>query len=102
MSICEILALKLREIKEERGLSVVEFSEQLDISRSALQAILTCKGNPRTDTIEHIARKLGINPVYLLTLPSDPQPEHRLVEQITEGIVQKLKELVREDHERQD
>ena len=99
MSMCENLARKLRKIKEERGLSVVEFSEELEISRSALQSILTCKGNPRTDTIEHIAQKLNINPVLLLMSPSDFEPENRIIEMVTEGVLEKLKELVREEHE---
>lgn len=99
MSICEILARKLRQIKEERGLSVVAFSEELDISRSALQTILSGKGNPRTDTIEHIAKKLNISPIVLLAPPSDLEPKDRLAEQIAESVLTKLKELMGEEHE---
>ena len=41
---------KIEEIRKERGLSITEFSDELNISRSALQAILLCKANPRMDT----------------------------------------------------
>ena len=99
MTMCENLARKLRKIKEERGLSVAEFSEELGISRSALQSILTGKGNPRTDTIEHIAKKLNTSPVLLLMSSCDMEPENRLIEQITESVLEKLKELVREEYE---
>ena len=36
-----------------------------------MQSILNGTANPRTDTIEHIAEKLCINPISLLTPPSD-------------------------------
>ena len=99
MSICEILALKLREIKEERGLSVVEFSEQLDISRSALQAILTCKGNPRTDTIEHIASRLGVSPISLLSSQEEMKHSLQHFQKITDQMIETIKSILPEEDE---
>lgn len=53
-------------IKSERQKSMTEFSEELEISRSALQKYLSGAGNPNLTTIEHIAQKLNISPYFLL------------------------------------
>ena len=45
------LAHRLREIRQQKGLSITEFSEELEIARSSLQSLLSVDGNPRTDTI---------------------------------------------------
>lgn len=61
------LAHRLREIRQQKGLSITEFSEELEIARSSLQSLLSGDGNPRTDTIEHIANRLGVDPISLLS-----------------------------------
>ena len=45
---------------------MTEFSEELEISRSALQEYLSGSGNPNLTTIEHIAQKLNVSPCFLL------------------------------------
>lgn len=70
MAICETLGDHLNRIRKARGLSITEFSEELGIARSSLQAILSGTGNPRCDTIEHIAGHLNVDYRMLL---SDPQ-----------------------------
>ena len=45
---------------------MTEFSEELEISRSALQEYLSGSGNPNLTTIEHIAKKLSVSPYFLL------------------------------------
>lgn len=49
--------------------TLTEFAEELCISRSSLQDILRGKCNPRIDTIEQIARQLGMDPLTLLSHP---------------------------------
>ena len=71
MAICEALGDHLNRIRKDRGLSITEFSEELGIARSSLQAILNGTGNPRSDTIEHIAANLNIDYRTLLTEPAD-------------------------------
>ena len=56
----------LNIIKSERQKSMTEFSEELEISRSALQEYLSGVGNPNLTTIEHIAQKLNVSPYFLL------------------------------------
>ncbi len=66
MDLNKNLAVALNIIKSEHKKSMAEFSEELEISRSALQEYLSGLGNPNLTTIEHIAQKLGINPCFLL------------------------------------
>lgn len=49
--------------------TLTEFAEELCISRSSLQDILRGKCNPRIDTVEQIARQLGMDPLTLLSCP---------------------------------
>ena len=66
MDLNKNLSTILNIIKSERQKSMTEFSEELEISRSALQEYLSGAGNPNLTTIEHIAQKLGISPCFLL------------------------------------
>ena len=66
MDLNKNFATILNIIKSERQKSITEFSEELEISRSALQEYLSGAGNPNLTTIEHIAQKLGISPCFLL------------------------------------
>lgn len=47
--------------------SITAFSKELQISRSLLQEILNGTANPRMDTVEHIANRLQVDPIHLLT-----------------------------------
>lgn len=66
MNLNKNLAAVLNIIKSEHQKSMTEFSEELEISRSALQEYLAGSGNPNLTTIEHIAQKLNVNPYFLL------------------------------------
>ena len=99
MAMCKNLACKLKEIKAERGVSVTEFSEQLEISRSSLQSLLSCKGNPRIDTVEHIAQKLQIDPIVLLKSHTAAQEHTYRHHETTEYLLEKIIEILGEEHE---
>jgi len=63
----ENLSERLNEIRKEKNRSVVEFAEELGISRSSLQSLLSGRGNPRIDTIEYIAQQLDVDALELLS-----------------------------------
>lgn len=56
---------------EERQLSLTEFSKELGIGKSSLQAYLNGQQNMRSDTIELIAEKLEITPAELVSYPAE-------------------------------
>ena len=72
VEIQENMAAVIHALKEKRGQSLTELSEELEISRSALQEYLAGNGNPTLATVEHLAERLGIPSVALVsgTLPS--------------------------------
>lgn len=67
MSIQEGLRNSLLIYKKLYSLSISEFAKLLGISRSALQAYLSGRANPRADTIDQIAHRLGIAPAVLVS-----------------------------------
>lgn len=73
MGMLENMAEMIRRMKEYSGKSVGEFSEDLDISPSTLQEYLSGKGNPTISMIEHLAKKLGVNPLALVSGNIEPE-----------------------------
>ena len=67
MGIQKNMALIIRAYKERKRLSTADLSDQLEVSRSTLQDYLNETGNPRADTIDHIAEKLNLDPAVLVT-----------------------------------
>jgi len=90
MHICEILGENLNRIRKEKGLSITEFSEVLNMSRSALQCILNGSGNPRCDTIDHIARQLHMDVTHLVSAPD--ASVLRLTDQERRDLLQMLRD----------
>lgn len=68
------IAAAIRAAMEERQLSLTEFSKELGIGKSSLQAYLNGQQNMRSDTIELIAEKLEITPAELVSYPAEQQP----------------------------
>ena len=102
MTICECLAKQLTIIREECGMTVTDFSCLLGISRSSLQSILSCKANPRSDTIEQIAHNLQIDPIVLLTPPSETGQPIVITEETMKQLLEFMRKMWRENHERDD
>lgn len=67
MSLQKNLSNNMKDIRYNHGYSLTEFSTELAISRSSLQRILDGTSNPRMDTVEHIAKKLNMDPLSLLS-----------------------------------
>ena len=85
MDIQKNIAAAMRAAMEESQLSLTEFSKELGIGKSSLQAYLNCQQNMRSDTIELIAERMGITPAELVSGISSadkPQPLHPLLEPI--------------------
>lgn len=72
MGIQHNMATVIRMIMQQRQKTLSEFSEELEISRSALQSYLREEGNPSIATVEHLARKLEIDPAVLITGVFEP------------------------------
>ena len=72
MTIQQNVAEMMRMCKEQRHLSTAEFSSELEISRSTLQEYLNGTGNPSMVMLDHIAGKLDIDPVVLVSGMFEP------------------------------
>lgn len=79
MPVNKNLARILRCVKSERNLSYTQFAKELEITKSALVKYMSETGNPRTDTLEHLAAKLN---VPLTEIISDPLPGKEQTETI--------------------
>lgn len=75
MSIQENMADMLRAKRKLSGQSIVEWAEELQISQSTLQEYMRGNGNPTVKMVEHLADKMGIDPLVLLS--GDIEPEQR-------------------------
>jgi len=53
--------------KKRMGLSLNEFTNMMEFSRSATQDYLNGKGNPTLSTVEHFAEKLHTDPLVLIS-----------------------------------
>lgn len=72
MGIQQNMADMMCAIKRQRGKSMAEFSEELEISSSTLQEYLNARGNPTMKMVERLAEKLDVNPVALISGVVEP------------------------------
>lgn len=61
MSIGENVAQIIKRVKTERNLSMAEMAEEFGIAKSQLEVYITGAGNPRADTLELLADKIGVS-----------------------------------------
>jgi len=73
MGLQENIANMLRAKKQLDGQSIDDWSEELGISHSTLQDYLKGSGNPTVKMIEHLADKLAIDPIALVSGKMDPE-----------------------------
>ena len=86
MDIQKNIAAAMRAAMEESQLSLTEFSKELGIGKSSLQAYLNGQQNMRSDTIELIAKKLEITPAELVSYPAEQQPPSENLHPLLEPI----------------
>ena len=79
LDIQQNIAMMLSAYKRRKNYTIVELSEDLEISRSVLQDYLACRRNPRADTIEHIAQKLHVSPSALVSGGAITPSEYDLI-----------------------
>lgn len=79
MDINQSIANFISAYKRRKNYTIVELSEDLEISRSVLQDYIACRRNPRADTIEHIAKKLNIPTAALVSGGLISQTEYDLI-----------------------
>ena len=75
MGIQENMSKSIRSLKEVQHKSLVELSEELEISRSTLQKYLDGHGNPSLKMVEHLAEKLHVDPIFLLAEMFEPSQQ---------------------------
>lgn len=75
MSIQENMADMLRARRKLSGQSIDRWAENLEISPSTLQEYMKGSGNPTVKMVEHLAEKLEIDPIALMS--GDIEPEQR-------------------------
>lgn len=73
MGMQENMANMLRAKRQLSGRSIEEWSEELGIATSTLQEYLKGEGNPTLKMVEHLAKKLGIAPVALISGQLKPE-----------------------------
>ena len=73
MSIQDNMADMLRAKKQLSGQSIEGWAEELAIAPSTLQEYLKGSGNPTVKMVEHLADKLGVDPVALMYGTIEPE-----------------------------
>lgn len=70
MGIGKNIAANILQYKRDHKLSTVELAAELHLSVSTTQKYLNGDGNPRANTLEMLARQMGISVVDLISGPS--------------------------------
>lgn len=65
MSLMQNMALFLRSFSEIKQISLARLQEMIAISRGAIYAYSRGEGNPTFSTVEHIAYRLHVDPVFI-------------------------------------
>lgn len=72
LEIKENIPATLKREMDKRGLTFMEFSTELGIPRTTLQGYLKGTSSPRADTLEELAKKMGISPATLVAGKEHP------------------------------
>lgn len=75
MGIGKNIAVRMLQHKLDHGLSTVELAEEMHLAVSTTQEYLNGNGNPRADTLEMIAQRMGISVIELISPSSTVQPQ---------------------------
>ena len=100
MQIEKNIAATLQRRMDEAGKTKLEFSRDLGIPRSTLQGYLRGEKGLRSDSIEELAKRLGMSPAQLISGPGAAEAvspaanaasslaQHSLVRALAEEIVE--------------
>lgn len=75
MGIGKNIAARMLQHKLDHGFSTVELAEEMHLAVSTTQEYLNGNGNPRADTLEMIAQRMGISVIELIS-PIPPDQPH--------------------------
>lgn len=75
MGIGRNIAAKMLQFKLDHELTTVELATELHLAVSTTQEYLNGNGNPRTDTLEMIAGRMGISVIQLISPPPEGRPQ---------------------------
>ena len=75
MGMLENMADMLRAKRKLSGQSIGEWADELGIAQSTLQEYIRGNGNPTVKIVEHLADKLEIDPIALIS--GNIEPEQR-------------------------
>ena len=70
MDISRNLAANILQYKLNHNLSTIELAAELHLAVSTTQEYLNGDGNPRADTLEMLARRMGVSVIALISTPS--------------------------------
>lgn len=77
MDIRDVLALNLRKLRRDRGLSQEELADQAKIDRTYVSAIERCVHAASIDVVDRMATALGVEAADLLKRPPVRTSERR-------------------------
>jgi transcriptional regulator with XRE-family HTH domain len=92
-SIREVLASNLRENRRKLGLTQEKLAEMAEVSVHYISMIETCNKYPKPETLEHLAKILGIESYKLFRVEDDPNEP---LEKLRQSIVTDMKTIVKE------
>ena len=67
----DILGIRLKELREEKGLSQMELSKRIDITQPAIARYELSKTEPRASDIKKICLFFGVTADYLIGLENE-------------------------------
>ncbi|MBM5812324.1 MAG: helix-turn-helix domain-containing protein [Gammaproteobacteria bacterium] len=88
----DALAVNLRRVRTDQGLSVLELARKAGVTRQTLIALEAGTANPTLETLMSIAEALGVQSAVLLTAGSPPS---RLVRSSEDGVLRENYGVVR-------
>ena len=77
MNLREVFSLNLQAQRRARGLSQEALAYEANVDRTYLSALERCINAATLDTVEKLAKVLGVEPSILLERPNRPRRQRR-------------------------
>ena len=81
----EITVLRIKELAENKGLTIRELAELSGCSKSAMQRYLSNERDIPTNIVTGIAKALSVHPAYLLGWVNDKDYSPQITKQPAQG-----------------
>ena len=99
----ELIGLKIRELRQKRGMSQEQLANAISISKSSISEWESCKRVPRMPTLRKIAKALGVDVWEIIgfnEVPLDDLHEEPTAADVDEDDLWTLREEMRRDPNR--